>query len=303
MSNQFQIFEVPEDAAESEEAMGSRFKFWFHHPVLKTCLFKQVRFNTGEDWSEKIAAELAELLRLPHANYELATWREHYGVISTNFLSKGTALIHGNDILAGIVSSYPRNQTYSVSHHTLDVALDALMRPGLKLPLGWSPSIGITEAISVVVGYLMLDAWISNGDRHHENWVFVVQLPDGIPHLAPTYDHASCLGRELRDVKRQNYLQSQTVANYVAKSRSAFYHQSSDRRAMLTFDLFRVIAHKYSASAKIWLDNLATIPIESINSIFERVPAHRISSVAAEFGLKMLEINQHRLLNLRDYRY
>lgn len=65
MSNQFPIFEVPEDAAEAEEAMGSRFKFWFHDPDLGNCLFKQVRFNTGEDWSEKIAAELAELLGLP----------------------------------------------------------------------------------------------------------------------------------------------------------------------------------------------------------------------------------------------
>ena len=48
MSNQFQIIEVPEDAAESEEAMGSKFKFWFKHRDLGKCLFKQVRPNTGE---------------------------------------------------------------------------------------------------------------------------------------------------------------------------------------------------------------------------------------------------------------
>lgn len=65
MSNQFQIIEVPDDAAESEEAMGSKFKFWFKHQDLGKCLFKQVRPNTGEDWSEKVAAELAELLGLP----------------------------------------------------------------------------------------------------------------------------------------------------------------------------------------------------------------------------------------------
>jgi hypothetical protein len=55
MSNQFLIIEVPDDAAESEEAMGSKFKFWFEHPDLGKCLFKQVRPNTGEDWSEKVA--------------------------------------------------------------------------------------------------------------------------------------------------------------------------------------------------------------------------------------------------------
>ena len=109
MNNLFQIIEVPEDAAESEEAMGSKFKFWFNHRDLGKCRFKQVRPNTGEDRSEKVASELAELLGLPHASYELATWQNRNGVIATNFLSKDTALIHGNDILAGMVPSYPRD--------------------------------------------------------------------------------------------------------------------------------------------------------------------------------------------------
>ena len=29
---------------------------------------------------------------------------------------------------------------------------------------------GIESALEVFVGYVMLDAWISNQDRHHENW-------------------------------------------------------------------------------------------------------------------------------------
>jgi hypothetical protein len=46
----------------------------------------------------------------------------------------------------------------------------------------------------------MLDAWIGNGDRHHLNWGLVRNklTPNIIEtiHLAPTYDHASSLGRE-----------------------------------------------------------------------------------------------------------
>lgn len=297
MSNQFPIIDVSEDAAESEEAMGSRFKFWFNHPNLGKCLFKQVRFNTGEDWSEKVAAELADLLGLPHANYELATWRTYNGVICANFLLEKTVLVHGNDILAGLVSGYPRGQTYSLSQHTLNVVIEALRLHGLRLPIEWTPPQGITEAVSVFVGYLLLDAWISNGDRHHENWGFVIKLPEGIPHLAPTYDHAACLGRELLDVKRQNYLQSQTVKSYVEKSRSAMYRDSSDRKPMLTFDLFQAIAKQYPRSAKIWLDQLAKVPMQDVESIFRQIPEHRISPVAVDFSLKMLEINKNRLLN------
>jgi len=301
MSNQFLIIEVPDDAAESEEAMGSKFKFWFEHPDLGKCLFKQVRPNTGEDWSEKVAAELAKLLGLPHANYELATWQNHNGVVATNFLSKDTALIHGNDILARKVSTYPRDETYRSSQHTLVIVLDALKSSGLKIPLGWNPPTGINSAVSVFVGYLLLDAWISNGDRHHENWGFVIKRPKGILHLAPTYDHAACLGRELLDAKRQNYLQNQTVKSYVEKSRSAMYRDSNDRKPMLTFDLFQAIAKQYSGSAKIWLDQLAKVPMQDVKSIFRQIPEHRISPVAVDFSLKMLEINKNRLLNSRDH--
>ncbi|MBD2465506.1 HipA-like protein [Oscillatoria sp. FACHB-1407] len=299
MSYQFPIFEVPVDAAEAEEAMGSRFKFWFKHPEFGNCLFKQTRSNTGEDWTEKIAAELAQLLGLPHATYELAVWRGQNGVISPNFLLENTALIHGNDILAGLASNYPRDQGYRLSQHTVSIVCAALKRPGLQLPLGWVSPPGITEAISTFVGYLLLDAWIGNGDRHHENWGFVVRLPEGIPHLAPTYDHASCLGRELLDAKRQEKLQQQTVKQYTEKSRSAFYQQQGDRRPMLTFDVFVAIARQYPRSAKIWLNQLAKISLQEVKDLLQQVPGSRISPVALEFGYQMLEINRSRLLRLQ----
>ena len=295
----FPIIEIPDDAAQAEEAMGTKFKFWFHHPELGNCLFKLARPQTGEDWSEKIAAELAQLLGLPHATYQLATWQGQPGIISPSFLPKSTALIHGNDILAGLASIYPRNQGYKLSQHTITIVFEALRSPGLQLPLNSTPPIGIAEAISTFVGYLLLDAWISNGDRHHENWGFVVQLPEGIPHLAPTYDHASCLGRELLDATRQKRIQSRTIQQYVQKSRSAFYQQESDKQPMLTFDVFAEIAHNYPRSAAIWLDQLAQVPLQEVKALFERIPASRISPLALEFGHRMLEINRSRLLNLR----
>jgi hypothetical protein len=300
MSNQFPIFEVPVDAAEAEEAMGTKFKFWFQHPELGNCLFKQARSNTGEDWAEKIAAELAQLLGLPHASYELAAWQGQPGIISPSFLPKNTALIHGNDILAGLASSYPRYQGYRLSQHTITIVLEALRSRGLQLPLNWRPPTGIAEAVSTFIGYLLLDAWVGNGDRHHENWGFVVQLPQGIPHLAPTYDHASCLGRELLDAKRQEKLQQQTVKQYAERSRSAFYQQESDRRAMLTFDVFAAIARQYSQSAKIWLNQLAKISLQEVKDLLQQIPNSRISLVALEFGYQMLEINRSRLLRLQE---
>ena len=88
-------------------------------------------------------------------------------------LTPDEELIHGNDILAGIVSSYPREEVYNVSQHTLDIVLQVMNRPDLQMPLNWTPIPSITSAVDTFVGYLLLDAWIGNGDRHHENWGFV----------------------------------------------------------------------------------------------------------------------------------
>ncbi|MBE7385834.1 MAG: HipA-like protein [Leptolyngbya sp. SIO1E4] len=300
MSNHFQIIEVPTDAAQAEEAMGSKFKFWYRHPELGDCLFKRARPNTGEDWSEKIAAELCQLLGLPYARYELATWNDQFGTISPNLLPKNTDLIHGNDILAGMVSSYPKYEGYNVSQHTLPLVLNALSQSGLQLPPNWDAPPGIDSPVATFIGYLLLDAWIGNGDRHHENWGFVVQLPGGIPRLAPTYDHAACLGRELQDPKRQQRLDQNTVSDYAARSRSAFYRQEGDRKPMLTFDVFAAVARDYSRSAALWLDQLAKISPEQLRALLSQIPPHRISPVAIEFAYQMLEFNQSRLLALRE---
>lgn len=230
MSDQFPIFNVPADAAEAEEAMGTKFKFWFQHPELGNCLFKQARSNTGEDWAEKIAAELAQLLGLPHAKYELATWNDRPGTISPAMIPENGSLIHGNDILARLVSSYPRAQGYNVSQHTLDIVLQAIHDPVVNLPLDWIPLNGITTAIDTFVGYLLLDAWIGNGDRHHENWGFITAIDQSV-HLSPTYDHASSLGRELLDSKRQERIHNNSVITYANRARSAFYAQAGDKKS------------------------------------------------------------------------
>lgn len=69
MTNEFPVIIVTEEAYEGSEneALGSKYKFWFQHEKLGRCLYKQTRANSGEDWAEKIASELCAMLGLPHA--------------------------------------------------------------------------------------------------------------------------------------------------------------------------------------------------------------------------------------------
>jgi hypothetical protein len=296
----FLVFDVPLDAPEESEDLGTKEKFWFNHPVKGKCLFKKARPETGEAWSEKIAAELSELLNLPHASYELAKFSNEFGTLSPSFIPEGGNLFLGNEILSQVISSYPREEN-APSQHTVAQVLETLERSSLGLPLSWIAPDGITNAVEVFVGYLLLDAWIGNTDRHHENWG-VIRL-EGQTYLAPTYDHASSLGRELRDEKR-NSLSSGTykrsVQTYVEKGPSCLYSEAIDAKPLKIYDAFCKAAKLYPKAANIWLDILATISADNTLALFQRIPGECISLIAIEFAQKILEINQNRLLEFKS---
>ena len=115
MSDEFPIIPVPPDAPARDEQMGSKRKFWYRRDDGRWYQYKIARPNTGEDWSEKIAAELAGLLGLPHADYELASWTGRggkctQGTVVGSFVSQGESLIHGNELLRLFEPNYPRSK-------------------------------------------------------------------------------------------------------------------------------------------------------------------------------------------------
>jgi hypothetical protein len=296
--NEFPVIEVLLNAEDRrEEAMGTKEKFWFDHPELGTCLFKYSRDNTGEDWAEKIAAELCEALGLTHAKQELAIYQKSKGTISPKMLTTGQDLTHGNDVLVGMVSSYPRMEKYNVSQHTLGNVLQAMISPEVQLPLDWKPPPLIDRAVDTFVGYLLLDAWIGNGDRHHENWG-LISTSDRTIHLSPTYDHASSLGRELTDEKRLERLQNKSIGAYLGKNYSAFYAQSGDRKPLTTLAAFQSAAEVHPQAAKAWRMQLSAISSDWIEQLLCRIPENRMSSPAKEFAAQVLAFNKDRLLAL-----
>ncbi|NMG11245.1 HipA-like protein [Brasilonema sp. UFV-L1] len=298
MAEKFPIIEVPLDAPESSEEMGTKFKFWFQHPEQGYCLYKQARLNTGEDWAEKIAASLCELLGLPHAHVELATWNSNCGTVSPSFLPNGGSLILGNEILAPIIPDYPKAESFKVSQHTTENIFTALTQTSVNLPVNWTPPNGITTSAETFVGYLLLDAWIGNTDRHHENWAFISL--GSKTYLAPTYDHASSMGRELLDDKRLSLLNNKTVTGYAQKCASAIYASVEDTKPLKTFDAFREAQQRYPNASSVWLDNLAKVSSNDTLELFQRIPSEWISQTAIEFAQKILEFNQNKLLKLRD---
>lgn len=135
----YPIISVPSDAAEAPEQMGTKRKFWFRHPHFGMCLFKLARPDTGEDWSEKVACEVAGLLGLPHAHYEMAEWNGESGSLSVSMLADGEALIHGNELIAELTNEYPDPEATPRTRnlgHTLSLVLRTLEESGAGTPAG-----------------------------------------------------------------------------------------------------------------------------------------------------------------------
>jgi hypothetical protein len=302
----YPVITVPDDAPDVFEQLGTKPKFWFGAAEAERYLFKFIERNgqpiSGVDWSEKVASELCELLGLPHARYDFAVWRGINGVVCHNFVPVGGRLVAGNELLASVNKRYPKQQFYHVKEHSLRRVLAIVGLRRILPPIGWQAFSVVNSSLDVFIGYLMLDAWISNQDRHHENWGVIIS-PERTVHLAPTFDHNSSMGWNETDEKRRQRLTTKdkraSMEQYVRRARSAFFTFAPAEKPLLTLDAFIEAAKLRPLAAEAWLGRLPQISDREIKDVFDQVPRDRITRDGKAFALRILELNRNRLLALK----
>ena len=298
MPDLYPIIEVErESVRESEEMMGSKDKFWYLHPTEEEeyWLFKYPRFNTGEHWAEKIAAEVAALLEIPHARVELATLAEDKGSVTKSFVQEGQELVHGNQMLKRAVHGYDPEKEFRQSSHTL-----ANIWQVMDSVFGESEH--AEKAKSRLAEYVVLDALIGNTDRHHENWGILRWERKGYHwvdlSVAPSFDHASSLGRELQDERRDRILAEDRIGDYVAKGRGAIYWSETDRRGPSPLELVRRTTRSYPDLFRPALTKLEKLDGGSVDDLVNRVPSDWMSSSARKFAIALMHYNLEQLQEL-----
>ncbi len=286
------------------EYLGTKRKFWFREGDRRL-LFKAEERDTGEDWAEKVACQLCEILGLPHVHYELAEEceGERYiqpGVVCETCSPPPTSLILGNQLLMALDPAYPAHESrkYKVREHTVDAVADIVRRlapPSETWMSGIPPD--VDTALDVFVGYVMLDAWIANQDRHHENWGAL--LEDQL-RLAPTFDHGASLARNLLDTERKERLETRdrnrTVTHFARRARSAFYSKGDAPQSMGAADVFFAFARLSPQAALSWIGQLAIVDRDAIWQVLNEVPNKRMSNITKKFTVELLLENQRRLL-------
>lgn len=291
----------------NNEQMGSKEKLWCEScSDQKKYLLKYARLNTGEDWAEKIASELAGKsgLDLPHAVVDLATHDGRVAVLAHNFLDAEGRLVHGNELLFERDPAYPAEEVRRVPQHTLNNVLQVLTE--VKCPASANLPAEVVSSAELYCGYLVLDALIANTDRHHENWGIVIQRGEGgsrLLTLAPTYDHGSSLGRELLDEARRKKLETTDkhadLAAYADRARSAFYRKAEDAKPLGTFDLVALAAETHGPAVRAWIMRARKAAAGgSFRDIIAKVPTSRMTLTAKEFASRLLEYNFTKLVSL-----
>jgi hypothetical protein len=281
----FTIISIPTDAREDTEQLGSKPKFW----VLldgQRWLFKEARPQTGEDWAEKVAAEIAHQLGINAATVELAEFSGKVGCISRNFIdvSDGEALVHGNEVMAWQVTGYDKDKIFRQSDHTLENIQRAIR--GLADPAH-------TDAmLTELASYMVLDALIGNTDRHHENWGLRLHGPVSMQSrslsVAPSFDHASSLGRELRDARRMELLEANRIAWYVGKGRGGIFRDPQQQHGENPLRLVLLAAKAYPSFFRPALERIAAFDTRMLHEILASLPMERATVPARQFAEAMV---------------
>ena len=301
----YPIRQIDRLQAEDIEYLGTKRKFWFTMAAQRY-LFKAEERGTGEDWAGKVVCELARLVGLPHVEYELAHEFEGQlamqpGVICPTFVPRPLILVLGNQLLVWRDPAYPAEdqRKYGIREYTVDAVagIVSLLKAPAPEWMRTAPA-EITNAIGVFIGYMMLNSWVANQDRHHQNWGAIIH--DRSLLLAPTFDHGASLARNLSDKERKDRLttrdRKRSLEHFAGRARSGFYSSSNDGKTMLALDVFRSFSKQDRDAARIWLGKLAKISQNAMDTILAEIPPQRMSPVTREFTWQLLMINQRRLL-------
>lgn len=287
------------------EQLGSKEKFWFYKNDLpdERFLFKFSRKNTGEHWSEKIAEEIAEILGIPHAKYTLAKFNDRAGVYCENLVKDGERLVMGNEVLhANDLSGYPppepnaERKFVKTREHTFSRIIGCLDSQKISCPEN-SP---VENPSSLFCGYLLLDALISNQDRHHENWALILKINTREKILCPSYDHAASLGFNLSDDEKSERLTTRDINRsikvFASKARSAISNLRDDKHPLGTSEAFIKASQRQRECLPYWIERIDEINDIKIDRILNKFSQKILSEITKEFTKKLIIENKNRIL-------
>lgn len=291
------VLDVSSWAPAEDEFLGTKPKTWLYAPgaegdEAKRWLWKAATTNLdrrrgdflkGDDWAEVVASRVGAALGVPVAEVHLAERNDDPGIVSRSFLQRDETLVHGDELLAEVADDVSAHGRELFTLKNVVGALQRCRPPGdheaLRTAMDW------------FAGFLALDALVGNTDRHEQNWG-AIETGDGVRRLAPSFDHASCLGFMLHDDARQEYLGAvgpgRSVAEYAARARPKMQGYES-----LVDAAVATLARTDPAVRRWWGAAVGRVP--ALEPFLTDLPESRVTPTAAQFAAALYRQNHEAL--------
>lgn len=207
-----------------------------------------------------------------------------------------TTWLHGSEFLDLVMGEYDTKRIRPNRGHNVKNIVRCVLEfsgYGGPNPMRWD------RVLNDLASYALLDGLIGNTDRHHENWMVAHTIDAGNERffVPPSFDHASSLGRELRDSRREQFLSSPTgVLDYIRRGRGGVFVGDNRPRAPSPLRLAQLIGRWRPDVGRHWIDMLSAVPDEEIRFIINRVPDEFMSETAREFAYQLLITSRSELL-------
>lgn len=295
---QFDVWDVSDWEIYSDETEGVEEKYWLIDPDNGVLwLFKppvvKFGFQQGEDWAERVSTELARLIKVPCADVEFAHRDGRRGSMSRDLAPPGWDLQSGKLLLTEFDPGYVSKAKGRPGHSLAQISAalrDTQVEPPLDGPDGFG-------AFDVFAGYMVLDAWIANRDRHDDNWSILIPPPGAAKYrLCGSYDHSSSLGYNVNSRQCTRLLsESGGVSRWTRKGTAHRFEHGPDGPATLVDHAVNALSMCERPVREFWIDAVHRVTHDTLDGLLESVPG--LSGLCRTFASKLLRINQERLLD------
>lgn len=238
----------------ASEGSGRSEKIWLQNPDTgQIGLFKFKKdIDTTDNISECIAYDLACVLGIPCAKFEVGMYEGREGSMSYNILKKpDQILVEG---IHFIMLMYPKYNpelfidTMTSNRYSIEMIKKAIER---------------FVPIDDLLKMLMFDYLIGNSDRHQNNWAILIE--NGKMQWSPLYDNSSSLCAYISEKNIPNYMgkdKNRWNSLIDTKSKSLIRCREIDEKRPTHLEVLKYLKENYFDDTYVFAKNIVSLLTE-----------------------------------------